>query len=53
MMGSEITVESALGVGSTFTIQTELPEGCSDPRVRPGNRGIEKEGDGEDPVGRG
>ena len=31
MMGSEITVESALGVGSTFTIQTELPEGVSIP----------------------
>lgn len=53
MMGSEITVESALGVGSTYTIQTELPEACVDPSVRLGNTGIEEECDGEDPVGRG
>jgi hypothetical protein len=53
MMGGEITVENALGVGATFTIRTEPPEACIDPSIRLGSTGIEEVCDGEDPVGRG
>jgi signal transduction histidine kinase len=53
MMGGEITVASALGVGSTCTIR--LPAAVA-PRatagVGPGNVEIEEELDGEDPASR-